>query len=68
MVRVRNGMAALYADKSSRQWVVRDCEGNFWVLPSVENAWDRRQPYQPAEDTELEPVPGHYMTMLGLPS
>ena len=26
-----------------------------------------RQPFHPAEETELEPVPGHYKYMLGLP-
>jgi hypothetical protein len=59
--------AALFVDKASRQWVVRDPEGNFWSLPSMDNPWDERQPFSPAEETELEPVPGHYKTMLGLP-
>ena len=67
MFAVRNRMAALYADKASQQWIVRDPEGNFWVVPCVENPWDHRQPYQPAEDADLEPVPGHYKSMLGLP-
>ena len=31
------------------------------------NPWDERQPFIPAEETELEPVPGHYKQMLGLP-
>jgi hypothetical protein len=58
---------ALYVDRASRQWIVRDPEGNFWSLPSTENAWDDRQPFTPAEEAELEPVPGHYKNMLGLP-
>jgi hypothetical protein len=37
------------------------------MVPSGENYWDRRRPFQPTEDTELEPVPGHYTYMLGLP-
>jgi hypothetical protein len=58
---------ALFADRSSRRWIVRDPEGNFWLLPTVENPWDHRKPFQPTEDADLEPVPGHYKDMLGLP-
>jgi hypothetical protein len=64
---VRKQATALYVDRSSRQWVVRDGEGNFWIVPSTDNPWDDRQPFSPAEETELEPVPGHYKHMLGLP-
>jgi hypothetical protein len=60
-------VVALYVDRDSRQWVVRDAEGNFWSLPSTDHPWDERQPFTPAEATELEPVPGHYKYMLGLP-
>jgi hypothetical protein len=67
MLAVRNRQVALYADKATQQWIVRDPEGNFWVIPSVKNPWDHRQPYHLAEDAELEPVPGHYISMLGLP-
>jgi hypothetical protein len=59
--------AALFVDRAARQWVVRDPEGNFWSLPSTDNPWAERQPFSPAEETELEPVPGHYKSMLGLP-
>jgi hypothetical protein len=62
-----NRTVALYVDKSGPQWVVRDPEGNVWIVPCVENAWDHRQPYQPAEGADLEPVPGHCKSMLGLP-
>ena len=58
---------ALYVDKTTQQWVVRDGEGNYWSLPPGENPWDGRQPFSVAEGTELEPVPGHYKYMLGLP-
>jgi len=58
---------ALFADRSSRRWIVRDPEGNFWILPPVNSPWDHREPYQPTEDSDLEPVPGHYKDMLGLP-
>ena len=60
-------VVALYVDKTTRQWIVRDSEGNFWSLPSADNPWDERQPFSPAEETELEPLPGHYKYMLGLP-
>ena len=67
MLAVQKRMVALYVDKARQQWIVRDPEGNFWVVPCVENPWDHRQPYHLAEDAELEPVPGHYKSMLGLP-
>jgi hypothetical protein len=67
MLEVRNHEVSLYVDKASRQWIVRDPEGNFWSLPSTDNPWDGRQPFTPAEETELEPVPGHYKYMLGIP-
>jgi hypothetical protein len=58
---------ALFVDRSCQQWIVRDPEGNFWVLPSVEDAWTHRRPFYPTPDRELEPVPGHYKDMLQLP-
>ena len=67
MFALRRPVVALYVEKSSRQWSVRDPEGHFWTLPSVENPWDHRQPFHPTEDAELEPVPGHYKYLLGLP-
>jgi hypothetical protein len=67
MLTVRKPVVAIYVDRASGQWIVRDHEGSFWSLPVVENPWDKRQPFVPAEDTELEPVPGHYKYMLGLP-
>ena len=33
---------ALFVDKASQQWVVRDAEGNFWLLPAVDKRWDHR--------------------------
>lgn len=57
----------LFVSRASQQWVVLDPEGNFWILPSVENPWDQRQRFYPTEETELDPVPGHYKYMLGLP-
>jgi hypothetical protein len=65
MVAVRK--LTLYIDRSNQQWIVRDGEGNFWVVPSDDNAWERRQPFSPSEETELEPIPAHYKYTLGLP-
>jgi hypothetical protein len=58
---------ALYVDRSTQQWIVRDPEGNYWTVPSVENAWEHREPFDPTKGTDLEPIPGHYKYMLGLP-
>jgi hypothetical protein len=66
MTTVRKQMS-LFVDRSSQQWIVRDADGNFWLVPSVEHAWEHRQPFEPSEETDLEPVPGHYKPMLGLP-
>ena len=68
MLAARKRAATLYVDRATQQWVVLDPEGKFWSLPSTDNPWDERQPFSPAEETELEPVPGHYRYMLGLPT
>ena len=61
-------LAAIFVDRrSSDHWVVRDPEGNFWIVPSAENAWNRRQPFYLTDAADLEPVPGHYKSLLGLP-
>lgn len=57
----------IYVDRSVQRWIVRDPEGRFWLLPPGEDAWDRREPFLPTEENDLEPVPGHYKDMLGLP-
>lgn len=59
---------AIYVDRASGQWVVRDSEGNFWVLPQTDTPWEDREPFSPTNETELEPVPGHYSYMLRLPA
>lgn len=68
MVSVRKQIVALYVDRSNQSWVALDPEGNFWIVPSSDDAWDRRQPFYPTEETSLEAVPGHYKHMLGLPT
>lgn len=67
MVPERKPTTGLYVDRASGQWVVRDTEGNFWTLPCTATPWDSRRPFSPAEETDLEAVPGHYKFMLGLP-
>ena len=67
MLMTRKPPATLYVDRLSRQWIVRDPDGVFWVVPVVENPWDHRQPFYLTDEVELEPVPGHYKYMLGLP-
>jgi hypothetical protein len=58
---------ALFVDQLRRQWIVRDPEGRFWILPSADDPWEHRQPFFLTEETELEPIPGHYKDTLGLP-
>jgi hypothetical protein len=67
MSALRKPAAALFVERVSQRWIVRDPDGEFWILPGGENPWDRRQPFLPTEESELEPVPGHYKYMLGLP-
>lgn len=57
----------LFVDRNEFRWVVMDSDGRFWSIPSGDNPWDNRTLYQPSPSTQLEPVPGHYKTMLGLP-
>jgi len=64
---VARKLMKLYADRSSRRWIVLDSHGDFWELPAVDNPWEHRRPFQPTEDTDLDPVPGHYKHLLGLP-
>ena len=69
MLTLRKNVVTLFVDRSSQQWIVLDHEGNFWIVPNdLEKSWDQRQPFYPTEDTELEPVPGPYKSMLGLPA
>lgn len=67
MTTVRKELVAVFADKVSQQWIVRDPDGNFWLVPPVKNPWDHRQPIQPSEEMDLQPVPGHYKDTIGLP-
>jgi hypothetical protein len=58
----------LFVDRAHPQhWIVQDADGDFWIVPPGEGAWDNRQRFEPSAETELEPVPGHYKYMVGLP-
>lgn len=59
---------ALYVDRSSQDWVAQDQDGNFWLVPADDRGWDHRRPLQVADENQLEPVPGHYRQMLGIPA
>lgn len=60
---------SLFVNRSTRQWIVLDTEGNYWTVKNDnDDPWNQRQPFYPTEETELEPVPGHYKSMLGLPT
>ena len=68
MISSASRRAAIFVDRTcTEHWIVRDPEGNFWIVPPVENAWECRRPFQPTEETDLEAIPGHYKSMLGLP-
>ena len=64
---VTKRLLAIFVDRATHQWIVRDPDGKFWVLPSGDDAWNRRIPFSPSEETDLEPVPGHYKYLLQLP-
>lgn len=64
---VRTRVVGIYVDRASQQWVVRDADGNLWLLPSTDNPWGDRRPFTFDGEPDLEPVPGHYRDMLGLP-
>ncbi|HMP04305.1 MAG TPA: hypothetical protein PKD86_17110 [Gemmatales bacterium] len=67
MDRVLQVRIAIYVDRQRGQWVVRDGDGRFWALPAGDDAWQRRQPCDVRDEDGLEPVPGHYRSLLGIP-
>lgn len=66
-IAVRHFTVSVFVDRASQQWIVRDANGDFWIVPSTNEAWSQRRPFTPTEQTELESVPGHYLGFLGLP-
>jgi hypothetical protein len=67
MLVVSKSAMALFVDRQSRQWIVRDPAGQFWALPTGDDAWERRQAFEPTSESDLEPIPGHYKYLLRLP-
>ena len=67
MVITRKLVMSLYVDKGCPEhWIVRDPEGRFWVVPPGEDGWTKREPFEPNEDAEIEPVPSHYLYLLDI--
>jgi hypothetical protein len=64
MPNLKRRVAALYVDRNTQQWVVRDNEGNLWSVPPGENGWDQRSRFEPSEESDLEILPGHYIFMI----
>ena len=67
MLAVGKQSIGLYVDHATQQWIIRDLDGNFWALPTGDDAWEQRQSFEPSPETELEPIPGHYKYLLRLP-
>jgi hypothetical protein len=67
MLTTTRRVLALYVDRATHQWIVRDPDGSFWVVPTGPDAWEHREPFTCADDTDLAPVPGHYKYLLQLP-
>jgi len=66
MIGAESSIVGLYVDRSCPEhWIVRDHRGRFWMVPPGENSWERRRPFRPAEEAELEPIPSHYKYMIG---
>ncbi|MGO9922366.1 MAG: hypothetical protein ACLQIB_47675 [Isosphaeraceae bacterium] len=67
MITTEPRVVGLYVAKACPEhWIVRDQEGQLWTVPPGDNSWQRRQPLEPTEEVELEPIPRHYIYMLGL--
>jgi hypothetical protein len=58
---------ALFVDQATKQWVVRDPDGNYWQVAPGEDGWENRQQYELNAEQALESIPGHYRYMLRLP-
>ncbi|HLJ50311.1 MAG TPA: hypothetical protein VKU01_30060 [Bryobacteraceae bacterium] len=63
----RKQAAAIFVNRPSQQWIVRDPDGNFWVVPVIDHPWQHRQPLELTDEIDLVPVPGHYRYLLELP-
>ena len=68
MVATQKPVMGLYVDKTCPEfWIVRDYQGSLLVKYRPGRTPGARPAFQPTEETELEPIPGIYMYVLGLP-
>lgn len=67
MLQVTKPSMAIFVDRTNQRWIVRDTDGNFWIVPAQEAGWNQREPFEPNENVDLEPVPGHYKYLFSLP-
>jgi len=47
MLIVRKQVMGLYVDRVGQRWVVRDTDGNFWLVPPVENPGSTANRFSP---------------------
>src|ERR1051326_8543086 len=40
MMSIKKVTVALFVDRLSNQWVVRDPDGDFWIVPFGESGWE----------------------------
>ena len=68
MITTESSVVGLYVAKTCPEhWIAWTTRADSGWSRLAENPWERRQPFQWTEDTELEPIPGHYKYVLGLP-
>jgi len=67
MLALTKQTVSLYVDRTNEKWIARDLDGSLWLVPSAQDGWNHREPFEITEETCLEPVPGHYRFMLGIP-
>jgi hypothetical protein len=60
-------MVANILDKDARMSILMEDARVEQFVPSGQDSWERRQPFEPTEETELELIPGHHKYVLGLP-
>ena len=67
MITTEPRVVGLYVAKACPEhWIVRTKRDDDGRSPPGDNSWQRRQPLKPTEEVELEPIPRHYIYMLGL--
>ena len=44
MVAMQTRVIGIFVDKACpERWIVRDSDGNFWIVPPIEDAWANRE-------------------------